>query len=272
MIEGHRLAVAFSLHQIRAPDEAGDEARARARVDRVGRVDLLDPAAVHHGDAVGRDHRLALVVRDVDGGEAELVVQAADFEAHFLAQAGIEVRQRLVQQQHARLDHHGAGQSHALLLPAREFRRIAVGQRAKPHRLQDAGDARLHRRAVDMAQLQAEGDVLRHRHVRPDRIALEDHRHLPPLRRQRHRGGGDHRAVHADHAAAGPRETGDHAQRRRLAAAGWAEQRDEFPGCDVKIEPLHRRETAEDAADLFQRQRRRFGHDRRSMKSRPTSR
>ena len=70
------------------------------RIERMRIVDLLDAALVHHRDAVGGDHRLGLVVGDVDRGDAELVVQAPDLEAHLLAQIGVEVGERLVEQQH----------------------------------------------------------------------------------------------------------------------------------------------------------------------------
>ncbi len=53
---------------------------------------------------------------DVDGGEMKRLVQAADLEAHLLAQAGVEIRQGLVEQQDLRLNDHGAGKRHALLL------------------------------------------------------------------------------------------------------------------------------------------------------------
>jgi hypothetical protein len=77
-------------------------------------------------------------VGDVDRGEAELVVQAADLEAHFLAQIGVEVGQRLIQQQHRGLHHDGARQGHALLLATGQLRRIAVCQMAEMHDIQDA--------------------------------------------------------------------------------------------------------------------------------------
>ena len=96
------MSVAGAFDEIGAADEAGDEPRLRPVVERVRIVDLLDAALVHHGDAVRRDHRFGLVVRDVDGGDAELVVQAPDFEAHLLAQVGVQVGQRLVEQQHRR--------------------------------------------------------------------------------------------------------------------------------------------------------------------------
>ena len=123
---GVEKVAAVALDEVGAADEARDEAAPRPAVEDVRRIDLLDAALVHHHDAVGRHHRLGLVVRDVDGGDLELVVQAADLEAHLLAQVGVEVGQRLVEQQHLRLDHDGARQRHALLLAARQLGRIAA--------------------------------------------------------------------------------------------------------------------------------------------------
>ena len=70
---------------------------------------------------------------------------------------------------------------------------------------------------------QREGEVLAHRHVRIERILLEDHRDVA-LRR----GEAGHRAAaDQDLAAVGAVEAGDQAQRRGLAGAGRAEQDDE---------------------------------------------
>src|SRR5439155_11181801 len=92
------------------------------------RSELVDPAAIHDRDQVGRGHGLGLVVGDVDGGVAIFIMQATDFEPHLLAQIGVEVGERLVEQQGLRLDDQRARQRHALLLPAREFAGIALRQ------------------------------------------------------------------------------------------------------------------------------------------------
>ena len=68
-------------------------------------------------------------MRDVDGGVAVCVVQAAHLEAHLLAQIGVEIGQRLVEQQRLRLDDQRAGQRHALLLAAGQLAGIALRQR-----------------------------------------------------------------------------------------------------------------------------------------------
>ena len=52
-----------------------------------GVAGLLDPAAVHHHHEVGERHRLVLAVGDVDEGDAELLLQALQLDAH-LARAG----------------------------------------------------------------------------------------------------------------------------------------------------------------------------------------
>ena len=60
----------------RRPDERGDEHVGRVVVQVLRRVDLLQVAVLEHGDAVAHRHRLDLVVGDVDGGDAEVALQA----------------------------------------------------------------------------------------------------------------------------------------------------------------------------------------------------
>jgi hypothetical protein len=73
---------------------------------------------VHHHDAVGHRQRLFLVVRDHDGGHAQLALQAADLAAQVHAHDGVQRRQRLVQQQQPRRRGQRARQRDALLLAA----------------------------------------------------------------------------------------------------------------------------------------------------------
>ena len=82
----------------------------RPREDLARRADLDDAAVHEDGDAVGERHRLFLVVRDVDGGDAERALQLAQLEARLEAQLGVEVGERLVEQEQARLAHDRARQ------------------------------------------------------------------------------------------------------------------------------------------------------------------
>ena len=71
-------------------------------------------------------HGLDLVVGDVDRRDAELALERGDLCAHLDAQLGVEVRQRLVHEEHLRLAHDGPAHGHALPLAAGELLRLAV--------------------------------------------------------------------------------------------------------------------------------------------------
>ena len=73
-------------------------------VDGLWVADLVNEALLHDDDAVGKCHGLGLVVRDVDGRDARLLLDAADLAAHVHTQLGIQVGERLVEEQDAWLD------------------------------------------------------------------------------------------------------------------------------------------------------------------------
>ena len=147
-------------------------------------ADLLDDAVAHHDDPVGHRHRLDLVVRHVDRRRLEALVQLLDLGAHLHAQLRVEVRQRLVEQEHLRVAHDRAPHRDALALAARELARIAVEVRREP---EDVGGAS--RRAAAMSSFaalrehQRERHVVAHRHVRIERVVLEHHRDVALLGR-----------------------------------------------------------------------------------------
>ena len=101
-----------------------------------GDADLLDLAAVHDGDAVGDRERLLLVVGDVDRRDPELELDAADLLAQLDAHLRVERRERLVEQQHARLDRERPRERDALLHAARELVRIALAGVGEPDELE----------------------------------------------------------------------------------------------------------------------------------------
>jgi hypothetical protein len=68
--------------------------------------------------AVAERHRLGLVVGDVDGRDAEAPLQLGDVRAHLDAQLGVEVGERLVHQEHARLADDRPAHRDALALAA----------------------------------------------------------------------------------------------------------------------------------------------------------
>jgi hypothetical protein len=228
----------LDLEDVAHAEEVGDRGAARSAVDLVGRADLDDAAVLHHRDAVGQRERLLLVVRDVDGGEPESLLQLAQVAAQAMAQAGVEVGQRLVEQHDRRLHHDAAGERDALHLATREQARAAVGEVLEPHELE-----RLHHASTGLdlrgpLHGERERDVLEHGHVRPDRIGLEHHADVALVRRAVHALAGVEEHVVADRDAArgGRLEPGDAAHRAGLAAAGLPEQHHRLALADVEVE------------------------------------
>ena len=224
-------SASIEVHRRRA-DERRDEQVRRVVEEVLRRVDLLQQAVAEHGDPLPERHRLDLVVRHVDGRHAEPLVQLRELGAHRDAQLRVEVRERLVHQERLRLAHDRPPHRDALPLPARERRRLAVEQLLEPERLRDLVDAPLPLRLRQLLQLEPEGEVLPHRHVRIERVVLEDHRDVALLRRHL----GDVDAADRDVAVRDVLEAGDHAQQRRLAAAGRADEDAELALGDLERE------------------------------------
>src|SRR3984893_10508301 len=105
--------------EIAVADEFPDEAVGRPVIDVERGADLFDLAVAEYGDAIGHGHRLGLVMRDVDHGDADFAVDALDLDLHLLAQILVERAQRLVEQKHVRIEHETARERDALLLAAR---------------------------------------------------------------------------------------------------------------------------------------------------------
>jgi hypothetical protein len=201
-------------HQAAAPDESGDEAGGGLAVELVRRAELFQAALVQERHTVAEVERLLLLVRDQQGGDADPPQGRRELAPGALTQRRVEVRQRLVEQQHARLRREGAGERHALLLPAGDLADPPALEARQVHAGECRRDARRDLRLRQPARLEAEGDVLPHREVREKGVVLEDHAEVALRRRQAL----DRLGTDPDRAAIGGLETGDDAQQRRLAA------------------------------------------------------
>ena len=151
--------------------------------------------------------------------QAELLLQLADLLAH-PPQLGVQVRERLVEQQHLGLQHQRARDRDPLLLPARQLAGQAVveaGEAEQGEPLARGG----HALARGLRHPQSVADVLQHGHVRKQGVGLEHHAHVASVAGE----AGDVVAADEDLPAGRHLEAGDHSQRRRLSAAGWPEQR-----------------------------------------------
>ncbi|MCY1229206.1 hypothetical protein D9M72_415630 [compost metagenome] len=195
----------------------------------------------HHRNAVGHGHRLLLVVRHDDEGEAEFLLQVHQFELGFLAQLLVERTERLVEEQHLRPLGKRAGERDALTLAAGKLVRLALGKLFELHQLQHLRDARSDIRFRHAVLLEAEGDVVLDRHVRKERVGLEHHVDRPPVGRD----AGEALPVENDLTRRRLLEAGKHAQERRLPAARRAEERKELACVDIKRKVVDGGEIAE---------------------------
>ena len=140
-------------------EKAGDEQIHGPLVDVHRRVDLLNDAAIQHDDALPERHRLDLIVRDVDHRRAERAMQPRDLGARRGSQLRIEIRQRLVEQEHLRMTHQRAAERDALALAAGELPRQSVHELRQLQRLGRLLDSLLDLRGVVAAQLEPEAEI-----------------------------------------------------------------------------------------------------------------
>ena len=80
-------------------------------------------------------HGLGLVVGDEDAGDTEPGLHVAQLEPHLLPQARVQIRQRLVQQQHLGVRHEGPRERYPLLLAPRQHGRRTRVQPSQPDRV-----------------------------------------------------------------------------------------------------------------------------------------
>ena len=221
---------------LRRADEARDEEVAGVVKHFLRRADLLDVAVAHDDYTVAKGHGLGLVMGDVDEGGVDTLTQLDYLGAHLVPQLRVEVGKRLVHEEDGGVAHDGAADCDALALAAGERLRLAVEVLGDVEDLRRLAHLLVDNVLLLLAQLQREGHIFIHRHVRVERVVLEHHCDVAVLR-----GNVVHElAVDVKLALGDLFQPCHHAQRGGLAAAGRADQNDEFLVRDVKVELLHR--------------------------------
>jgi hypothetical protein len=191
---------------------------------------------VHDRCPVAHRHRLHLVVGDVHRCHAEPPLELVDLRAHLHPQLRVEVREGLVHQERLRLADDRPPHRDPLPLATRERARLALQELLDLQDLGCALDALLDLRLRHLVQFQAEREVVVHRHVRIERIALEDHRDVAVA-------GGevvDDAVADPDLALGDLLQAGEHPQRGRLAAARRADDHHELAVLDLQLEIVDR--------------------------------
>ena len=173
-------------------------------------------------------------------------MEPGELDPHLHAKGGVEVGERLVEQEDLGVADDGAPDGHALPLPARELLRLAVQQRLE---LKDAcGVVHLLLPLLlgNVAELEAEPHVVRHAHVRIERVALEHHGEAALGRRDVVRPD----AVDEEVAAGDLLQPGDESQQGGLAAAGRAHEDAELAVLDPERHALDDVDVSEGLLDV----------------------
>ena len=150
-------------------------------VEIVRGINLHNVAELHHADAVAHGHRFRLIVGDVDGGRRfarffQLLMQIGNADPHRGAQLGVKVGERFVEQEDVRFFDDRPAHRHALRLAAGELARQAIEQFFQFENFRRFFHLSVDLRLRQLAQLEAEGEVFAHRHMRIEGVVLEHHR------------------------------------------------------------------------------------------------
>ena len=223
----------------RPADEGRGRPVGRTVVQHFGPVRLLNLSPVHQHDAITERQSLFLIVRDIHHCRPQTAMEQVQLAPHFQTKARIEITERLVEQKNGRLAHQRPAERRPLLLPTRQLLRPPVEQirqLQQPRRPFDALAPFRPVRPPPLPEDEAEAEVAANVQVGIEGGPLKDHRHVAPVRRF----AVDDAAADADGPAGRRFQAGDHAQRRRLAATGRADQYDQLAVGDGQAQVVDR--------------------------------
>ena len=81
----------FTKEKVALADELGSEKFSGLKIDILRLADLDDVTVVHHRHPVRQDHGFFLVMGDIDAGDAELLLQLAQLEAHLESKLAVQI-------------------------------------------------------------------------------------------------------------------------------------------------------------------------------------
>src|SRR5215216_4802906 len=193
-------------------------------------------------------------MRDEEIGEAEGVLEVEQQIEHLRLDRLVKRRDRLVEDDEARLERERAGDVDALPLSARELVRVALGEAARieadPGK--EVAGAALRLPLRDAVYPRTEGDRSLDSHARVERrvAVLENHLDLAPELPERQRARAERLAVEQHLAGIGPDQVHQQPRRCRLPAAGLADDAERLALQHLEIDPVdraHERRGAEHA-------------------------
>ena len=173
---------------------------------------------------------------DVQEGDADAFLQRLQFDLERAAQLRVERAERLVEQQHGRVEDERAGQRDPLLLAAGQLTRPPLRERGHLDQVESLVHAAFDIGLGELAVPQAERHVVSHVKEREQRVALEHRVDVAPVRRHV----GDIGAVEQDLARGRLLEARDQPQGGGLAAARRAEQGEELAAGHGQVDVVDR--------------------------------
>src|SRR2546421_554917 len=206
------------------------------------------PGGGSAGRAAHRDDEVLGADRHGDRAGAELAARLAgqlDPVSLDRREGGVQIGQWFVHEDEGRFDHDGPGDGDPLLLTAGQLTGQPVGVLAQLHQAQRLVHPTTGLVPADTPHVEAEAHVAAYRHVREERVVLEDHAEPALLRWLRV----DPLLVQPDAAAGQRQQSGQAVERGRLAAPRRAEQRDELATGDLQVQVVQDHLVAEAPAD-----------------------
>jgi hypothetical protein len=174
----------------------------RPAEDRFGRPDLGDLAEIHHHHPIRHEAHHVEIMGDEDEGEAELVLEVEQEIEHLRLDRLVERRDRLVEDEEARLERQRARDVDALTLAAGDLVRVAPGEACglEPDTMEQIVGARGRRAPAQPVHARPERDGVFHGEPRIERgvAVLEYHLDLLAELGEVERGRADRLAVEQD--------------------------------------------------------------------------
>ena len=170
------------VEEVGFADEVGHEPVDRSLVDLARRPDLADTSAGHDRDPRRHRQGFFLVVGHEHERRADLAVDARQLDLHLLAELEVERPERLVEQQDGRSLRQRPREGDPLGLSARQLAREAVAILGQADQLEVLADALADLVVRQALHAQPERDVVGDRHVREERVVLEDGVHVALVR------------------------------------------------------------------------------------------
>ena len=223
----------YQVHGWRA-DELGHEDSLWVVIQVRAGADLLYQSMIQQDDALSQSHGLDLIVRHVDCGCAETLVQLGQLNSHLHPELGVKIGQWLIEEEYVRTANNGASHGDPLALPSTELARAPLQQTFHSEHSDDLVDPRIYLVPRIFQVGQSEAQVLPHRHVRIQGVILEDHCDIafPWMH------GGYITVANVHTAARRHLQSGNEPEESRLSTAGGAEKDHKLAVGKIYVHPV----------------------------------